>query len=859
MAQLVGDRKGLLEAVASCAGTSAYATARSDTRREIAVSRKRLSKVADAVQELGATIDAASTARDQALALGRLQEQLSEFPTLMSELADKEASVRERDKQLRSEAAARVSGYALRSEALDSRRAAAESAVAAREVSKDDAAARADKAAQAKVVAEGAVVNIDASLAAALDDRKKWQREIDVAATTEAYRVELAEATEREAGRLAARLAGGADGALAHESYVATIEQQVQRTGDRLAAAQDTERSTNSRLTLLEARAADTKTACAQTVEAEAARVRACTLARARHMSRLVGDDGMMAAEPVSSGDLGYLCTLFQLRDPTDNTYVEALSHILGRSLLVRVCVSSSDVQALVARHPKKPLRIWSLDRMAAQTGARRSSPPPPPAPGVIDPKSLVTWDAKNRAIDCAMSRALEGYRIVDDATAAAGVLSADSSLTVVTRDGTVHRRGAISVSAGGRSLSNKMSLKVEADRSTLAMANAQTVLERAKEEAKALSGSALEEISGLRDTLAVHQRAVVSAKDLVDHAKASLASSSTGHESAAELSGRVLNALAARDAAAESLDALRLGIADANDRQIDAERQSEELLSDRALAIEAVAARVVEHSAAQADSAAAGEAYRAASTEAEGVARECADLDGEIASIENEETTTAELSAIRAARIELEVNSASARERIDKSRKDLTVLTRSGVAMSPTELEAKIGLQEGLEDKARAIESSITALERGMSTHDAVLEAANLEAFTQVRVSFESLSGTLLNKTANLAGDMDSGIAIEVREGEVVQALESLSGGQQAALCFSFLLALSKARPSPLIILDEADAALDEKKIRAVAEMLKGDLLGAQVLAVSHHQQVHSVANTTVALAMSDESTCLR
>ncbi|CAN0251963.1 unnamed protein product [Phaeothamnion confervicola] len=82
---------------------------------------------------------------------------------------------------------------------------------------------------------------------------------------------------------------------------------------------------------------------------------------------------------------------------------------------------------------------------------------------------------------------------------------------------------------------------------------------------------------------------------------------------------------------------------------------------------------------------------------------------------------------------------------------------------------------------------------------------------------------------------------------------LASLSGGQQALLGLSFVVALSSSAASPLYIFDEVDAALDLSKQDAVARLIGDTFAGSQVLCVSHHAAFHRLAGQMLPIAMGE------
>jgi chromosome segregation ATPase len=76
------------------------------------------------------------------------------------------------------------------------------------------------------------------------------------------------------------------------------------------------------------------------------------------------------------------------------------------------------------------------------------------------------------------------------------------------------------------------------------------------------------------------------------------------------------------------------------------------------------------------------------------------------------------------------------------------------------------------------------------------------------------------------------------------------LSGGQKTLLALAFTLAIAQFKPSPLYILDEVDAALDERnqgKFTALVAQVLGTQCRCQTIAISHHSDFQRGASRSV------------
>lgn len=82
----------------------------------------------------------------------------------------------------------------------------------------------------------------------------------------------------------------------------------------------------------------------------------------------------------------------------------------------------------------------------------------------------------------------------------------------------------------------------------------------------------------------------------------------------------------------------------------------------------------------------------------------------------------------------------------------------------------------------------------------------------------------------------LETGIDIEVQPpGKKVQNISLFSGGEKALIALSGLFAILRARPVPMCLLDEVEAALDQANVERVAKFLKDFSKNTQFIVVTH------------------------
>jgi chromosome segregation protein len=83
----------------------------------------------------------------------------------------------------------------------------------------------------------------------------------------------------------------------------------------------------------------------------------------------------------------------------------------------------------------------------------------------------------------------------------------------------------------------------------------------------------------------------------------------------------------------------------------------------------------------------------------------------------------------------------------------------------------------------------------------------------------------------------LESGVDIDVMlPGKKRQRLELLSGGERSLCAASFLFALLKVKPSPLVILDEVDAPLDGRNVERFIALLHDFTAISQFILITHN-----------------------
>ncbi|MGU8988342.1 AAA family ATPase [Clostridium perfringens] len=102
-----------------------------------------------------------------------------------------------------------------------------------------------------------------------------------------------------------------------------------------------------------------------------------------------------------------------------------------------------------------------------------------------------------------------------------------------------------------------------------------------------------------------------------------------------------------------------------------------------------------------------------------------------------------------------------------------------------------------------------------------------------------------------NPESPLDTGVILKATPpGKKNKALSLLSGGEKSLTAVSFIFALLKFNPSPVVIFDEIDAALDEIKVALLADYITNNK-NVQYVIVSHRKPMMKIAKALYGASM--------
>ncbi len=132
------------------------------------------------------------------------------------------------------------------------------------------------------------------------------------------------------------------------------------------------------------------------------------------------------------------------------------------------------------------------------------------------------------------------------------------------------------------------------------------------------------------------------------------------------------------------------------------------------------------------------------------------------------------------------------------------------------------------------------------------------MQTFNELSKHFSEIFGELSpDGVARLALEneeipFEGGLEIEAKPaGKEITRVEALSGGEKALTALAFIFSLQRFRPTALHVLDEIDAHLDDQNLNRVAELIRSSSRKSQVILVTLHDSMMSVADRLFGVTM--------
>jgi chromosome segregation protein len=207
------------------------------------------------------------------------------------------------------------------------------------------------------------------------------------------------------------------------------------------------------------------------------------------------------------------------------------------------------------------------------------------------------------------------------------------------------------------------------------------------------------------------------------------------------------------------------------------------------------------------------------------------------------------------------QIDAAQVRERIA----DLRAQIR---ALGPVNEQAEADYAESKErydfltGQVADLTEAETQLRQAIKELETVIRDRFRSTFRQVNREFERFFATFFGGgQASLTltpsgGNELPGVEIQAQPpGKKITSLALMSGGERSLTAVALLFALLTAHPSPICVLDEVDAALDESNVGRFAAELRRLAEKTQFIIITHNRRTIEIADAIYGVSMADDS----
>ena len=195
----------------------------------------------------------------------------------------------------------------------------------------------------------------------------------------------------------------------------------------------------------------------------------------------------------------------------------------------------------------------------------------------------------------------------------------------------------------------------------------------------------------------------------------------------------------------------------------------------------------------------------------------------------------------------------------------ELDQLNSTLASIGPINQRAVIEFEEKQEQKT-SIEDQLQDLNRAVETLTSAIRRIDNETKSQLQSTFDKINGNLAHVFPRLFGGgramleltgesfLDSGVVIRATPpGKRNLPIGLLSGGERAMTALAFVFAVFQINPSPVCVLDEVDAPLDEANVKLFMALLRDYAPSTQFIVVTHNQGTMAHADVLMGVTMQE------
>jgi chromosome segregation protein len=177
--------------------------------------------------------------------------------------------------------------------------------------------------------------------------------------------------------------------------------------------------------------------------------------------------------------------------------------------------------------------------------------------------------------------------------------------------------------------------------------------------------------------------------------------------------------------------------------------------------------------------------------------------------------------------------------------------------AYAALELEALRAELKEVEANSSDVRATRREMRSLLSAIDDEMRISFADTFSQIQRNFTRLfeklfpggKGSLRLETDKDVLEAQVDFDIEI-PGKKVTRLSLLSGGERSLVGLAFLFSIFETKPTPFVVLDEVEAALDDRNLTSFIELLKEFRSRVQIIVVTHQKRTMETADVLVGVS---------
>ena len=199
------------------------------------------------------------------------------------------------------------------------------------------------------------------------------------------------------------------------------------------------------------------------------------------------------------------------------------------------------------------------------------------------------------------------------------------------------------------------------------------------------------------------------------------------------------------------------------------------------------------------------------------------------------------------------------AREKVNNLKRELNSLGNVNLG-SIEEYERLSKRYDFLNNQKSDLENSSSELKEIIEQMDDIMVEKFKKSFMDIKDAFADIFKLMFKggrgelKLSDPDDLLNTGIdIIAIPPGKKINSPVSLSGGEKALTAICLLFAMLRVKPSPFVILDEAEAALDEVNVDMFGKYLSHEKMNSQFIVITHKKRMMEYCDSLYGITMQE------